>query len=757
MSNLFEMGANISCQNNYFRLQCNHLGTSRRLLASRYVRESHHSIKKEIVMKMNWKVFGMLILLAVTACNNGNVTVTGGPEVSPPPVSPSLLASGGSSTSGSGGNGGYVYIQSYGAVKVLRSGTVDASFDSTVSTPTPGVGTNPAVVSSGTTTLELVSDPTSTITGLYAKPGDPYLYLGDGDGDATNDLAVTDLTVNAGATLVLVDQGYWGGYGTVWLLNDMVINGTVITDAPSGLYIEANMIDVESGGRLTTSAMTDGSNAGEMYLGSGNGMTKTIINRGTIEAKGLGTGNGGYLYFDADDLIVNYGTIIASGGSSTTGSGGNGNEIDIYLNNANNAKFYTFGAILAKGGDGGSGSGGMGGYVYIDVPDLVVNTGTVDVSGGKSDTDAGGSGGEFDVYVGYGDFYSSGTVRMHGGNGATTGGDTEAWAEYWYGYSAYIETAYYDNTRGRNGDIIISGTWEASGGDGAAGNGGAGGYIYLQTDAMGAVTINATMSAKGGNSTEAGFPGGNAEYGIDIFSYLDPYGSGTYNDPATPGKMRIAGQYDLRGGNGDEMGGYGGYFSVSSNGYNASNSGSDVELIGFAAINLNGGDGASGGSASSQAFWLYTYSAGGLPAGPITNEAKIEAKGGKAAETGQSGGMGGYVEMLTSEPSDSATVINNTGDIDISGGAGDTGGAAYGSGAGDALHLQAVHVINSGTLTANGCNGTTAGGNGGNITLTSTDTATPRPTTNSGTLSAAGGSGAAAGTPGTIMLDGTVL
>jgi len=43
--------------------------------------------------------------------------------------------------------------------------------------------------------------------------------------------------------------------------------------------------------------MSDGLNAGNLSFGNGNSITKTIINRGTIEAKGLGTGSGGYLYF----------------------------------------------------------------------------------------------------------------------------------------------------------------------------------------------------------------------------------------------------------------------------------------------------------------------------------------------------------------------------------------------------------------------------------------------------------------------------
>jgi hypothetical protein len=618
------------------------------------------------------------ILVTFTACGGGSQSDSSTPSSSDPPSSgaPVLLASGGTGTSGSGGNGGSVYIRSYGSVQVLKSGTVDASFpDPSFS---PDFGDTPFTVTSNTTVV-LDEDPNDGNPHLYAKTNDPNLYLGNGNDDTGDDPAVTGLRVMASAALVLVDQGYeGGGYATLQLANDLVIYGTVTTDltqTPS-LYIEANVIDVESGGKITVSATDMDGDAGEIYLGYGYGITKQIINRGTIEAKGLGSGNGGYLYFETDDLVVNYGTIDASGGSSDTGSGGYG--------------------------------------------------------------------GELDAFVDYGDFYSSGTVHMNGGNG-TSGGDTEAEAYNLNGegYSVYIVTTYVDNTRGRNGDIIISGTWEANGGDGTAGNGGYGGLIILETDALGAVTVNATMSARGGDSSAAGFSGGST-YGIGIYSSLDPNGGGGFADPASPGKIRIAGQYDISGGDGDETGGAGGLLGIYSDRYNAANIGSDVELVGFPTMNLNGGQGANGGSASGSAFELYTESAGDNPAGAITNEAKIEARGGKATGAGGTGGLGGYVDLSTdSNNADSTTTIANSGNIDVAGGTGDTGGGTSG------INLQAQHVTNSGDLTANGGNGTTAGGDGGNITLNSSTA----PTTNSGTLSADGGTGSTPGASGTVTVD----
>lgn len=171
-----------------------------------------------------------------------------------------------------------------------------------------------------------------------------------------------------------------------------------------------------------------------------------------------------------------------------------------------------------------------------------------------------------------------------------------------------------------------------------------------------------------------------------------------------------------------------------------------MELVGFPLINLNGGDGASGGNADDGgAFGAYTYG-GGRPAGSITNEADIEARGGNATEASGTGGYGGYVMMITDTSNvDENTIITNSGSIDISGGTGDTGGDS------SEIYLEAQHVNNSGDLTADGGAGIITGGNGGNITLSSQEIATP--TNNTGNLSVSGGSGEMPGSPGSVNID----
>ncbi|MFO7644048.1 MAG: carboxypeptidase-like regulatory domain-containing protein [Desulfosarcina sp.] len=556
-----------------------------------------------------------------------------------------FTADGGAGSTGAGGNGGQFYAESNGSIKVLKSGNVDAVFPEP--STTADFGAYQFTVSTDTTVTG-TDDAPGALCQVFGQDGS--LYIGDGNGICGNDLdtRVTGLTVAAGATLVLVDNIYL--HGMLNLENDLVIQGTITSDLSvnSGLYIEANFIYVESTGKITASATTADEPGGEIYLGQGQELTKTIINRGTIEARGYGSGFGGHIYFEPDDLVVNYGMI--------------------------------------------------------------------DVSGG-------GRGGLFEAYVDHGDFFSTGTVRMNGGNGGNGG-------------EGFIQTVVVDNTTGRNGGIIIGGTWEATGGDGTSEAGGSGGNMSFQTQGMGAVTVNASMTVKGGNATAEASWGGSAGQ-INFISSLNGF-----VDNPTPGKISIAGTYDLCGGDGHIDGGSGGTLYVYSDGVNSFGVGSDVEFVAFPVIAMNGGQGGENiFNASGGAFELRTYSSSeSSPAKSITNEADVLAKGGDSTITG---GTGGYVGIQTDSPGDAETVLNNSGNIDVSGGGGEMGAM------GGNVNMQARHVVNSGNLTANGGNGTTTGGDGGNITLTSEEGALP--TTNTGTLSVNGG--ALDGGDGTISID----
>jgi hypothetical protein len=532
-----------------------------------------------------------------------------------PPESAVFLATGGTGSTGAGGEGGGLNIQSSGAVKILNSGTVDASF--LVSESTPSFGTNSFEVISGTTTTLLYN--ADAAAGNLCTDDYGCIYIGNGDDYCdSSDSLVTGLTVGTGATLVLTN-------GNLVLSNDLVVDGAIaISDADWGIYIEANLIKVGRDGKISTSGTVANPDAKYIYLGYDTGITKRIINHGSIEAKGIASG--GFVYMQAEDLIVNYGTIDVSGGSVETGTGG-------YCSTGDN------------------------GY-------------------------------SLEIYVNYGNFYSSGTVRMNGGNGPSGGGDAG---------SAWVETAYSGNDRDMNGDIILSGTWEAIGGNGEQdGNGGGRGYLGFQTDAMGKIAVNATMTLKSGFGKGALSSGGNAS-GVDFYSYN--YGS---VEVTTPGKIQVAGTLDFRGGDGDLSGGYGGYLYINSEGVNSAGDGVDVEMIGFPFLHLTGGDGA------------------------------------------VNGGAGGYAQIQA------ATVINNSSSLVLSGGEGDTGGSGCWW-SGYSVSFEADHVTNTGKLTANGGKGDTTGGDGGHITIMSNDGTAS--TVNRSDMSVAGGSGATSGANGSISID----
>ena len=88
----------------------------------------------------------------------------------------------------------------------------------------------------------------------------------------------------------------------------------------------------------------------------------------------------------------------------------------------------------------------------------------MDTSGGNSPNGKGGNSGSLQVFVNYGDFFSSGTILTKGGNGGNGSGGT--------GGNISIETAPQGALSNMNGDIFISGTWDLNAGNGMNGDGG---------------------------------------------------------------------------------------------------------------------------------------------------------------------------------------------------------------------------------------------------------------------------------------------
>jgi len=443
----------------------------------------------------------IMITICITmlcSCSSGGGGGNGG-------TSNAVTAIGGTGSNGYGGAGGEVYVESDGAIKVLKSGSADASF-TMPATSSYNLGSNGYTVS-GSESIILDTDAPAIYAGLYMISGSLKLYKADGTGSAGSPTAaytVSGLSVPSGATLTInADNNCYSGYLGAYLTfdNDVIIDGTLKT----------------------------GTGYNYIWFDNSSSSPSNVVVTGTVTTSGA---DQGWIAFYAGKHFYNSGTIDASGGDNAAGDGYDSYGIWIY---AYTGSVYSKGTIKANGGNGGNGAGGDAYYgIYISGGDNEDNT--VDPINGGS------------VII-------SGTVESKGGNaGGTTGGDGGSSGNGSEGYSDF----------------------EAYGGD---------------------MIVNASFNFIGGNGVGTGSTGG-SPYGADFYCFGEDY--------RHLGVCQISGSFNVNGGNG-ETGGDAGYVEVYSWGYNydndeqidASGQSPDVELLGFANINLSGGNGTTkGGNAS---------------------------------------------------------------------------------------------------------------------------------------------------------------
>jgi hypothetical protein len=728
----------------------------------------------------SFKLFTLIIAVAfLWGCSGNNNPA---PKVS---SSNTFVANGGNATtSGSGNNGGnggsiaFGYFGGpdsyplFGDVSVTQSGTLDTSF--TVPAVTPTYGAKVLTISSNTTATLVASSPCAGAAGpVYLYSNSPNLYYCD----ATNgETQATDLIVQSGATLTLpgnyaTQAGDYGG-GTssaqISLSNTVTINGTVNAVAAGvqlSIVAQGNLLQIGANGLVTTKSSTVGTDGSYIYLYSGG----VAINQGTIDTSGNSAtvaatdgSNGGGVDFEADTYLYNTGSILAKGGASTYGNGGKGRHIHLYAYSADlnssgtidnsggngalaggnggyNIKLYggadyyggTYnyggvgnlivgGSVLSNGGNGGTGNGGSGGYIDSEsYGGKLWSNPTVSLNGGSSTAAIGGSGGEYDLYgAPYAEGPSgaesngiilSGSINLSGGNGATGGGDG--------GYLYFENDLDYNGYEGDAYGLLpspaaaIVGMSSLTMNGGTGDTGGTGGFYYIfsfpyysenmDTDVFGGLTLNQVpVSATGGAGTTTGGAGGgvllNALY---IFTDFEIY-------------------YD-----------YFGPFAIISTSATTGN---------LAGINVSGGTGATGGEGG--VAWM-----AGL--GTLVNTGAINANGGAGTSSGGNGyGFGGGEAPWGAVAFMSLFDVVNSGNITASGG---NGGATGGYGGG--VYLSAGgQTQNSATIAATGGNGTTTGGAGGGIFMDSYELG---PTiANLSGLSVAGGTGPTPGTNGTINI-----
>ncbi len=582
------------------------------------------------------------------------------------------LSGGAASTTGSGGKGGTfrAYSSARSDLRIHANGTVDASFG------VPGYsfnfGSNPVPSTlHPVTDFSVALDPGTPSEGqLYMKTTNPgHLYLGTGTG---TDNVVTGLIVPATKTISFP--------APVTFSDAVVVNGTVQSSATApDLTLTAGSLQINNGGKITTAANdtknTSGA-GGKLNLVAASGV---VINLGTIDSSGANGGSAG--------------TLVVSART--------------YIYNANNAFSPGSGTIAARGGDNAGGAGGAGGTVSL--------------------------------CAAAGSFYTSGTIDASGGNatGSTGNGGTAGGIQLVAGDTAADTVLDPTDTSGK---VAVNGTVSANGGTAAAGNGGSGGTITQISHGQ-PLLVNATISAVGGSGGTGSAGGTGGE--LDLFNLLsfDP----SNNVSASLQGIKVAGSINLNGGAGANGGGNGGTLVVKSEASpNALPGSATGEFFGYGGgINLNGGAGKAGVGGQGGTFAVTLASAVTdnviLPAGGVYNEVGINARGGDGMPVGSpmsgTGGGGGTVIMQTPAPGYSAnpgtTIISNSGPIDVSGGAGNTGGSA-----GTVTLSGYDRLNNSGAIAGTGGSGTTTGGAGSSqIFLSATNDIG-----NSGPIAAFGGS-----------------
>lgn len=592
----------------------------------------------------------------------------GGTPAAVTPTTIDLSGADGGPASGPAGDGGDFYVYWYGDVTLsTATGQVDTSFAIPGSEPSYVAGDEELAVTVGMAIAATTDGATVGSGSYYMLTGVSYpyytnLYKDDGNATAeTSDAVVDSISVAEGATLTLGHNS--GNRAYLRIDGDVQIAGTLTVDP------------------LTTNPLDSGDlriYARQVFIAP----TGSVITAGGDAAAGSSVrgGHAGYItlesYREDGGFLKNEGVMDASGGNGVAGSdGGDGDSVYLWSDGV----LINTGSLNSSGGDGDN--GGNASYSEIDADTFLYNTGSLTAEGGEGLDGVGGYGNWVYLYAYYSALYNSGDLSANGGDGTDGGGDANG---------VYI----YTENRGR---LVSSGTLSADGGNatGDSAYGGDGGYVEIYTEGGSPISVTGTISAVGGNAgANTTFWGGD---GGDLYVYSENYYSNWDN---APGDVKIDADIILTGGDGD-IGGDGGYvdFDMDDN--------SDVLppignlYIYASAFNMDGGDAPGNDGGRGGYLEVYTSDAwtGGAdyPVGSVRNNVMVSAVGGAGAGTmGYYGGAGGYVELDTGGSFYvGTTVLENSGAIDVSGGAGDFGGGAgwvdlYGNDA----------MSNSGAITA---------------------------------------------------------
>ena len=690
---------------------------------------------------------------AITGCSSSSS------DPAPAPGTATIVSNGGlggSITNSRGGYGGHIYLNNNGGsggVEIRSTGAANTDFTTPAqitadATAAADLGDNPLAVIADLI-LQVVAmnngDGYADGTGLFTA-GD--LYAGDDDvirasaldgpavfasdatlaadtyymrdwesnsrrvymstsGVLTAHTVITGISVAEGTTLTLGENN--GCSSSVEVTNDIDNSGTITKEMLSeGCSIDLGANRYKASGSIVNAGSEAFERGGMVMINTATG----IANNGPINTSGFNEDN------DVDEL----GAVIGDE------DGGDGGEIILRAAGYN----INSGALDTSGGDG-RGAGGDGGEVRMNGA-YTENNGALNTTGGSNVSDPAaltfGNGGEGGYVTMNSDYVTNNTADIDTSGGTGSAGGT----------GNYIQM---DNDL--VGEVKNAGNLSMNGGVGLEGYGAEGGDLRMM--AYGGNLLNSgNVTSIGGNSTDAA---GYGAVGGDI--YLNGYGG---EGDKAPGDIVVSGNINLSGGDatadGTGSGGNGGELSAQLN-MNDMVAAQRVSLLGYASVDVNGGDGAEannsdGGSVNLNASY-YENNDQVVFAGSAVNNVPINARGGNSTATvednSNDGGDGGQV-TISASTSDDVSKLNvtatNTAAIDVSAGNGFGADNTFDSrgGVGGRFNARAYHgADNSGALTMNGGNGGSDGGEGGFVNIDAVVGAA----NNSGAIASNGGTG----------------
>ena len=531
---------------------------------------------------------------------------------------------------------------------------------------------------------------------------------------------------------ILIPGSVRSGDSTTQILNITAMNGDIVVSGnfQSGrnttggfnqtrsLFLSAPNGTVYITGKVRTSSddgIADGTHSGEVNVSA-----LKIVVTGGIDTHGedgpsVGTalppGNGGALTFDTltgggTDILMVGATLRSSGGSSNLSGGG-----------AGNIRMEAGGALHFHGSISGSGgsmtgradfaTGGAGASLQTTTTTGIFVDGVIDLSGGDTNVNGGGStggaGGNLHVTqsnTGPAAFY--GSIVLRGGaandldprNLTTTAGaggkvtiglgglTSNPSAVDFPRRSLVARGGSSDDTGGHGGDLsfecmgsapgAIVFAVEADGSGGAGGNtGGEARTLVLATE-HGDILLEGTYVLRGGDS--GGTPGEAGSLSVDC-------GSGA----ASPsGNITLSATLEAEGGagaGGNAVGGAGGSADLTTRG-----PGAFILLTVKSSLQMSGGSSSGTGAAGiGGEFFVETAS------GPVTLLGDVLVRGGRAPDSGGTGGLGGEIIVHSDGDNDGVggdITVGAKALVDASGGDGTFGGDGLNS-IGVAIDLDA--------------------------------------------------------------------